>query len=41
MKLRDHVLYAIDDFQAGKNDPAFLHACMAIEPVGEPMCWRL
>jgi hypothetical protein len=31
MKLRDHVLYAIDDSRAGKHDAALLHACMAID----------
>ncbi len=31
MKLRDHVLYAIDDAQARKPDAALLHACIAID----------
>jgi hypothetical protein len=31
MKLRDHVLCAIDDAQQGKQDAALLHACMSID----------
>jgi hypothetical protein len=31
MKIEQHVLYAIDDFSAGKPDAAVMHACLAIE----------
>jgi hypothetical protein len=31
MKLKQHVLYAIDDSQAGKFEAALMHACFAID----------